>query len=61
MRLHKRNRSQSAEGQRKTKTIITIAHKLKTLINCDKIIELDKGKIKSIITNEELKLKLEEK
>ena len=47
-------------NKRKTKTIITIAHKLKTLINCDKIIELEKGKIKSIITNKELKLKLEE-
>ena len=39
---------------KKNKTIIVIAHRLKTIENCDKIIELDNGKIKKIATPNEI-------
>ena len=39
---------------KKNKTIIVIAHHLKTIENCDKIIELDNGKIKKIATPNEI-------
>ena len=39
---------------KKNKTIVVIAHRLKTIENCDKIIELDNGKIKKIATPNEI-------
>ena len=42
----------------KNKTIISIAHRLNTLKNFDRIIELENGSIKNIFTGEELKKKL---
>ena len=39
---------------KKNKTIIIIAHRLKTIENCDKIIELDNGKINKITTPKEI-------
>ena len=40
------------------KTIISIAHRLLTLQNFDKIIELENGKIKKIFSGKDLKEKL---
>ena len=39
------------------KTIISIAHRLLTLHNFDKIIELENGKIKKIFSGKDLKKK----
>lgn len=41
-------------GLDRNKTILIIAHRLSTVINCDKIIVLDEGKIVGIGTHEEL-------
>ncbi len=41
-------------GIDKSKTVLIIAHRLSTVINCDKIIVIDKGKIVDIGTHEEL-------
>lgn len=41
-------------GLDKSKTILIIAHRLSTVINCDRIIVLDKGKIVGIGTHKEL-------
>jgi ABC-type bacteriocin/lantibiotic exporter with double-glycine peptidase domain len=42
----------------KNKTIISIAHRLNTLKNFDKVIELESGSIKNIFTGQELEKKL---
>ncbi len=39
---------------KKNKTVIIIAHRLKTIENCDKIIELSNGKVSRITTPEEI-------
>jgi ATP-binding cassette, subfamily B, bacterial PglK len=39
-----------------SKTIIMIAHRLSTVELCDKVIKLENGKIKSVITNKEKEL-----
>ena len=39
---------------KKDKTVIIIAHRLKTIENCDEIIELSKGKISRITTPSEI-------
>lgn len=49
--------SKSIEKIKGKKTIIAIAHRLKTLKNCDKIIYMDKGEIIGIGTLSELKEK----
>ena len=49
--------SKSIEKIKGKKTIIAIAHRLKTLKNCDKIIYMDKGEIIGIGTLNELKEK----
>ena len=38
----------------KRKTVIIIAHRLKTIENCDKIIELSEGKINRITTPDKI-------
>lgn len=40
----------------KSITIIIVAHRISTVMNCDKIIEMEDGKIKRIVTPEELGL-----
>ncbi len=49
--------SKSIEKLKNKKTIIAIAHRLKTLKNCDKIIYMDKGLIIDIASFDELKEK----
>ena len=44
-----------------TKTTITISHKLNSLIYCDKIIEFEKGKIKRVLSKEELKSEISQR
>ena len=39
---------------KKNKTVIIIAHRLKTIENCDQIIELDKGTVKRVTTPQEI-------
>lgn len=39
---------------KKNKTVIIIAHRLKTIENCDQIIELESGKVKRVTTPEEI-------
>ena len=39
---------------KKEKTVIIIAHRLKTIENCDKIIELSEGKINRITTPDKI-------
>ena len=39
--------------QNKDKTIIIVAHRLQTLTNCDRNIEIDDGLIKNVFTNKE--------
>ena len=49
--------SKSIEDLKGKKTIIAIAHRIKTLKNCDKIIYINKGEIIDIDTFDQLKIK----
>ena len=49
--------SKSIEDLKGKKTIIAIAHRIKTLKNCDKIIYINKGEIIDIDTFDQLKNK----
>ncbi|MDE5931481.1 MAG: ABC transporter ATP-binding protein/permease, partial [Lachnospiraceae bacterium] len=44
----------TAEGLKKSKTIVIIAHRLSTVINADKILVMDRGKVVETGTHQEL-------
>ena len=45
---------QTSIDEIKNKTVIIVAHRLSTIINCDKIVFIDEGKVKAVGTFDEL-------